>query len=202
MVLRRILLALVFCLVAIPGAASAARAPKARAASHTQPGPTLMSRAKALLPWSKPAAAQPKKRRDGDSLAERMTDVIGRSTGNFGYIAAIGSTMLTWMAWNALSDHPIDPIPFVGLNTFISFSTWAQQGFLQMSQNRQAALDRKREDRDHQINLQAEREVRHLDTEMRARFDAMQRQIAELTALVQSMKQDPPVSREPSPPSP
>ncbi len=192
MLLRRRLLIWTICLFALPSAASHAARPAKMSAAPSVASPTLRSRLIALKPWGK--AKAPVKIVAHDTIGDRVMDAIARSTGSPRYIALLGGSMLAWMGWNAISGHPVDPLPFVGLNTFISLSTWTQQGFLQMTQNRQAALDRVREDKDHRVNLRAEREVRHLQTttqqrfdDMQARLDAMQLQNEQLITLVESL---------------
>jgi uncharacterized membrane protein len=117
------------------------------------------------------------------TFTDRMTDGIAASTGSLRYVSLVGLGMLVWMAWNASTGHPVDPAPFIGLNTFISISTWAQQGFLQMSQNRQAKLDAAREEQVRQVSVRAEEEIRELQASSKERFDTMELKIDQLTRL-------------------
>ena len=115
----------------------------------------------------------------GDVVADRLT----REIGSWRFIGIYLALLLVWMAVNTLAwvSH-WDPYPFIFLNLVLSFQGAFAAPVILMSQNRQEERDRLEEQRDHAINLQAEREV----ADIQARLEDLGRASLEaITALRQ-----------------
>jgi len=92
----------------------------------------------------------------GDVVADRVT----REIGSWRFIGIYFVLLLAWMAVNTVAwARHWDPYPFIFLNLVLSFQGAFAAPIILMSQNRQEARDRLEEQRDHEINLRAEREV-------------------------------------------
>ena len=74
-----------------------------------------------------------------------------------------------------------DPYPFILLNLVLSCIAALQAPIIMMSQNRQEARDRLRDEQDFAVNLKAEREVADLQQDIAH----LQAQVTELTTLQQ-----------------
>ena len=107
---------------------------------------------------------------DDDDLAsrtfgERVSDGIAGFGGSWRFIISFGIFIVLWIAANIIlwrsSDAP-DPYPFILLNLILSCLAALQAPVIMMSQNRQEARDRIRAEKDYQVNLKAELEIRHL----------------------------------------
>lgn len=98
------------------------------------------------------------------SLGERLADRIASFGGSWTFITLFGTFVVLWIATNSavLFWRPADPYPFIFLNLLLSCLAAIQAPVIMMSQNRQEAKDRLRGQRDYQVNLKAELEIRHL----------------------------------------
>jgi uncharacterized membrane protein len=93
------------------------------------------------------------------TFGERVADAVAAKVGSWPFI--IGQTILlaAWMVLNLLGwFYQWDPYPFILLNLVLSFQAAYASPIIMMSQNRQAKLDKRRNELDLQINLLAERE--------------------------------------------
>lgn len=111
---------------------------------------------------------------------ERLADQVAAVGGSWGFIGAFGLFLAVWITLNALARAPgwaFDPYPFIFLNLMLSTLAAIQAPVILMSQNRQAARDRRMAEHDYRINLRAELEIMHLHDKL----DALRTQeIAEL----------------------
>jgi uncharacterized membrane protein len=98
------------------------------------------------------------------TLGQKLADRIASFGGSWTFVALFGVFILLWIAMNSivLYRRPVDPYPFILLNLFLSCLAAIQAPVIMMSQNRQEVKDRLRGQRDYQINLKAELEIRHL----------------------------------------
>lgn len=102
---------------------------------------------------------------EGRSLGERVSDVLARTAGSWGFIIAFGVVLAVWIALNAAilgRSEPFDPYPFILLNLILSCVAALQAPVIMMSQRRQETRDRLRALNDYRVNLKAELEIRHL----------------------------------------
>lgn len=98
------------------------------------------------------------------TLGQKLADRIASFGGSWTFVALFGFFILLWITMNSvvLYRRPVDPYPFILLNLFLSCLAAIQAPVIMMSQNRQEAKDRLRGQRDYQVNLKAELEIRHL----------------------------------------
>jgi uncharacterized membrane protein len=97
------------------------------------------------------------------TFGERLSDKIARFGGSWSFIISFMSIMSAWITINlVLKDKAFDPYPFILLNLVLSCLAALQAPVIMMSQNRQEAKDRARNEADHTINKKAEAEIREL----------------------------------------
>jgi uncharacterized membrane protein len=91
---------------------------------------------------------------------ERLSDRVAAVGGSWTFILAFASVLLLWAALNSLVlTRPFDDYPYIFLNLLLSMLAAIQAPIIMMSQNRQAARDRRQARRDFEINLKAELEI-------------------------------------------
>ena len=103
----------------------------------------------------------------GDSLTlgERVADSVATFGGSWSFIGLFFLFILVWILTNTLwlfTDKPFDPYPFILLNLGLSSLAAFQAPIIMMSQNRQSAKDRIKQDAAYEINLKLELEMMRL----------------------------------------
>lgn len=100
----------------------------------------------------------------GLTFGQRMADRFAILAGSWGFIASFSGILVIWVLMNTviLLIKPFDPYPFILLNLVLSCIAALQAPIIMMSQGRQEARDRLHAQRDYQVNLKAELEIRHL----------------------------------------
>lgn len=94
---------------------------------------------------------------------DRIADVIAAFSGSIHFLVLNALWFLTWIVWNTTSFLPhFDPYPFGFLTMVVSLEAIFLSIFVLVSQNRQAAKDRLRNDTEYEVNLKAELEIMHL----------------------------------------
>jgi uncharacterized membrane protein len=98
------------------------------------------------------------------TFGERVADRVAQFGGSWPFIGLFGAILVGWMAVNTwmLASRPFDPYPFILLNLVLSTLAALQAPVIMMSQNRQAHKDRAHAQRDYEVNLMAEIEIRDL----------------------------------------
>jgi uncharacterized membrane protein len=99
------------------------------------------------------------------TMGERLSDRIASFGGSWRFIISFGLFIVVWIAGNILiwrGQNAPDPYPFILLNLMLSCLAALQAPIIMMSQNRQEMRDRDRAEKDYQVNLKAELEIRHL----------------------------------------
>lgn len=100
---------------------------------------------------------------DDRTFGQRLADQVAGIGGSWGFIIGFAAALLAWMGINwLLSRAAFDPYPFIFLNLLLSMLAAIQAPLIMMSQNRQAAKDRKAAEGDFVVNLRAELEIMHL----------------------------------------
>ncbi len=120
--------------------------------------------------------------------ADHLADRIASFGGSWPFILWFGALLGAWILWNVLpvtrTTH-FDPAPFILLNLVLSFLAAFQAPIILMSQNRQAAHDRREAVIDFAINYRAGVEVddmqQHLHR-MEDRLEAIHGLLAKLQA--------------------
>jgi uncharacterized membrane protein len=100
----------------------------------------------------------------GLTFGQRMADRFAILAGSWGFILSFGGILVIWILINTvmLLRQPFDPYPFILLNLVLSCLAALQAPIIMMSQGRQETRDRLHAQRDYQVNLKAELEIRHL----------------------------------------
>ena len=101
---------------------------------------------------------------EGLTFGQRMADRLANIAGSWGFIILFAMILLGWIVLNsiALLQSPFDPFPYILLNLVLSCLAAIQAPIIMMSQGRQESRDRLHAQRDYQVNLKAELEIRHL----------------------------------------
>jgi uncharacterized membrane protein len=99
---------------------------------------------------------------EGQTLASGCP--IAWLAGSWGFITIFMAVLLSWITINTISllKTPFDPYPYILLNLVLSCIAAIQAPVIMMSQGRQETRDRLHAQRDYQVNLKAELEIRHL----------------------------------------
>lgn len=80
-------------------------------------------------------------------LREKAADTVASFVGSWSFVAIMTTLMAGWIIWNVCPFLPhFDPPEFILLNLCLSFIAGYTGPFVMMSQNRQSARDRKRDD--------------------------------------------------------
>jgi len=100
----------------------------------------------------------------GLTFGQRMADRFAGLAGSWGFILLFVGVLLLWILINVIGlfRQPFDPYPFILLNLVLSCIAALQAPIIMMSQGRQESRDRLHAQRDYQVNLKAELEIRHL----------------------------------------
>lgn len=98
------------------------------------------------------------------TLGQRSADKIASLMGSWKFIICQTTFLAIWITLNIIGVFPWkwDVYPFVFLNLMLSFQAAYSAPFIMMSQNRQSDIDRKREQRDLEIDEKAEEEIRDI----------------------------------------
>jgi predicted metalloprotease with PDZ domain/uncharacterized membrane protein len=98
------------------------------------------------------------------TIGERIADAVAAFGGSWRFILTFLAFMLIWTAYNtfAQSWSHFDPYPFILLNLILSMLAALQAPVIMMSQNRQDAKDRIRNEADFRVNVKASVEIAEL----------------------------------------
>ena len=116
------------------------------------------------------------------TIGQKVADAVASGMGSWRFIIIQSMLLTMWVGANIIGyvQH-WDPYPFILLNLVLSFQAAYAAPIIMMAQNRQADIDRKKEERDHHINALAEKEIRHLH----AKFDLLrEKEISELIHII------------------
>jgi uncharacterized membrane protein len=117
-------------------------------------------------------------------FTERISDRIATFGGSWTFILLFLSALGLWMLWNFRAQgEAFDPYPFILLNLILSCIAALQAPVIMMSQNRQDAKDRIRNEHDYQTNLKAELEIRQLHMKIDQLLKHQWQRMLELQAL-------------------
>jgi len=97
------------------------------------------------------------------TTGDRVADEVVKFGGSWVFIAAFGVVTAIYIAINAiLRQQAWDPYPFILLNLVLSLLAAIQAPVIMMSQNRQDAKDRLRNELDYDVNRRAASEIQGL----------------------------------------
>ena len=134
------------------------------------------------------------------SAGQRLADRVATAVGSWRFIAFQSGLLALWIAGNALIGAGAwDPYPFILLNLLLSFQAAYTAPVILRSQNRQAAVDRRVQRHDYEINAKAELEIELLHEKL----DMLREQeIAQLIGLIGKLEARGTARDAPAPPAP
>lgn len=119
------------------------------------------------------------------TLGQRVADYVAATMGSWAFIIIQSVILLIWITANVFAwVNKWDPYPFILLNLMLSFQAAYAAPIIMMAQNRQSEIDRKKAEKDYDVNLKAELEIEALHQKL----DLMREQeIKRLTDLVEEL---------------
>lgn len=122
---------------------------------------------------------------EGMTAGERFADMVAEVMGSWTFILIQSVVLFLWVMANVFAwVKAWDPYPFILLNLMLSFQAAYAAPIIMMAQNRQSDIDRKKAEKDYDVNLKAELEIELLHQKM----DMMREQeIKRLTDLVEEL---------------
>ncbi|KAA1192568.1 DUF1003 domain-containing protein [Pseudohalioglobus sediminis] len=96
---------------------------------------------------------------DSLSVGQRLADMVARFGGSWKFIGLFFAFIVIWILINThwlITGTAFDPYPYILLNLGLSTLAAFQAPIIMMSQNRQAAKDRIKQDAAFEINLKLE----------------------------------------------
>lgn len=102
---------------------------------------------------------------ESQTFGERVADAVAAFGGSWRFIGLFFAFIFIWIMVNSawlLSGEAFDPYPFILLNLGLSSLAAFQAPIIMMSQNRQAAKDRVKQDAAFEINLKLELQIMRL----------------------------------------
>lgn len=159
----------------------------------------VMAAAQRAKRIGKPAAVHTRRRHihETTSRGERIADAVTTTVGSWLFIIGQTAFIIGWIVWNSASGHAFDPFPWILLNLCMSTQAMFTGPFVMLSQNRQAAKDRARDDTE-------AREVDMLVTQsdkMRALLDLNTKLTEQVAALTREVHAHITAPSDPTPPA-
>ena len=111
--------------------------------------------------------------REGRTFGQKVADKIASFGGSWTFIGLFIGFIVLWILINTIwlaNEAIFDPYPFILLNLGLSCLAAFQAPIIMMSQNRQIAKDRVKQDAAYEINLKLELELMRLHE----RFDRLE----------------------------
>ncbi|MFT4517913.1 MAG: putative membrane protein [Halioglobus sp.] len=103
------------------------------------------------------------------SFGQKVADEVATFGGSWKFIGLFFAFIFVWISVNSIwlvSGKVFDPYPFILLNLGLSSLAAFQAPIIMMSQNRQAAKDRIRQDAAYEINLKLELQIMRLHSKL------------------------------------
>jgi uncharacterized membrane protein len=120
------------------------------------------------------------------ALGDRIADQVAAVMGSWRFIIIQSILLVLWVSLNvAAVIQRWDPYPFILLNLMLSFQAAYAAPIIMMSQNRQAAIDRKDAKHDYDVNMKAELEVELLHDKLNL---LQSEEIAEIVMLLRNQQ--------------
>jgi uncharacterized membrane protein len=95
------------------------------------------------------------------SLKDRAADVVSEFGGGWTFIILFMLFCGAWVSYNLIF-YAFDSFPFILLNLILSCISVFQAPFILMTQNRLAAIDRKRAENDYIVDLKTSLEIQEI----------------------------------------
>jgi uncharacterized membrane protein len=107
------------------------------------------------------------------TVGDKMADAVASFGGSWRFIIFFACAMAIWMGINMLGMTNFDPYPFILLNLCLSTLAALQAPVIMMSQNRQDAKDRVRNEADYRVNVKSQVDI----AELHEKLDRMRGEI-------------------------
>ena len=141
-----------------------------------------------------PIAADPRRRNvnvemeEKLSVLQRISDWVAWFSGSLHFLLLHAAWFIVWVGWNMLlpEARQFDPFPFGLLTMIVSLEAIFLSCIVLISQNRQVAKDKIRNDIEYDINVKAELEVTHLHEKIDHIHEQMATKFAELERVMRS----------------
>jgi uncharacterized membrane protein len=126
------------------------------------------------------------------TFGQRIADKVATFGGSWTFIIIFGVFIFIWICINIfwLANKGYDPYPFILLNLILSCIASMQAPVIMMSQNRQDERDRLRGEKDYQINLKSELEIRTLHEKIDHLIIHQQQELMEMQRVQIEMLSD------------
>jgi len=123
---------------------------------------------------------------------ERLADKVAAFGGSWTFIIIFAVILFVWMAGNTtlILQKPFDPFPYIFLNLVLSCLAAIQAPVIMMSQNRQEAKDRMRNENDYKVNLKAELEVQSINEKIDKLLSDQWKHLLEIQEMQMEMIQE------------
>jgi CRP/FNR family cyclic AMP-dependent transcriptional regulator len=124
------------------------------------------------------------------TFGERISDFLTMIAGDIRFVYFSVAWFTIWLLWNSgtLGLTPFDPNPYGLLTMIVSLEAIFLSLFVLISQNRQAAREKVRNDIEYEVNLKAELEIRSLAKQVEDLQDTLLQHLNALEAF-QASKQ-------------
>lgn len=100
---------------------------------------------------------------DNRSTVAKVADWIAEFSGTLTFLFLHVGLFAVWIGWNLIAgERGFDPFPFGFLTMCVSLEAIVLSVFVLLSQSRQAARDKVKNDIEYSVNLKAELEIAHL----------------------------------------
>jgi uncharacterized membrane protein len=125
------------------------------------------------------------------NFGERLSDILTRVAGDirFVYFSFIWFTI--WIIWNmglVPGVEPSDPFPFGLLTMIVSLEAIFLSLFVLISQNRQAAREKVRNDVEYEVNIKAELEIRELHEKVETLQDLLISHLSRVNTNIDTLR--------------
>ena len=120
------------------------------------------------------------------SPSERISDIVTDFVGSWKFIIVQTIVFFTWITVNIIGIiEKWDPYPFIFLNLMLALETVSITPLIMMSQNRQDAKDRIRDDADYEADIKTEEKIIMVQNEILE----MQKDIRQIKEMLLEQKQ-------------
>jgi uncharacterized membrane protein len=123
------------------------------------------------------------------TIGERLSDFLTTLAGDIRFVYVSLIWFFVWIVWNTRiipGLEPFDPFPFGLLTMVVSLEAIFLSLFVLISQNRQAAREKVRNDIEYEVNIKAELEIRDLHNKVDQLQDLMLGHLAQMNTNIQN----------------
>lgn len=106
----------------------------------------------------------------GKKTSEKLSDWAASFFGSWPFIVWSSIFIIAWMLFNTYSIFSFDKPPFIGLNLILSCVAAYQAPLVLMAANRQAKLDRRRDDDDYRLDKDTNKRIKHIEEILKTKF--------------------------------